>query len=53
MSGFTYPADAIAGQTGTSATALLSAPLGAAVLPAYALIATAVAVAVPLRRDIT
>ncbi|MFI6450016.1 ABC transporter permease [Streptosporangium amethystogenes] len=53
LTGFTYLADAVAGQTGTSATALLSAPLGAAVLLGYALIATTIAVAAPLRRDIT
>ncbi|MGN9842262.1 hypothetical protein ACTMTI_29460 [Nonomuraea sp. H19] len=52
LTGFTYLADAIASQTGTSAAQLLSAPAGAAVLVCYALIAVAVAVASPLRRDI-
>ncbi|MFI7700004.1 ABC transporter permease [Nonomuraea sp. NPDC049480] len=52
LTGFTYLADAIASQTGTSAAHLLSAPAGAAVLVCYALIAVAVAVAAPLRRDI-
>ncbi|MEV0307783.1 ABC transporter permease [Nonomuraea fuscirosea] len=53
LTGFTYLADAIADQTGTSATPLLSAPAGAAVLVCYALVAIAIAVAAPLRRDIT
>ncbi|MET7332233.1 ABC transporter permease [Nonomuraea sp. NPDC005650] len=52
LTGFTYLADAVAGQTGTSAARLLSAPAGGAVLVCYALIAAAVAVAAPLRRDI-
>lgn len=52
LTGFTYLADAIASQTGTSAAHLLSAPAGAAVLVCYALIAVAIAVAAPLRRDI-
>jgi ABC-2 type transport system permease protein len=53
LTGFTYLADAIATQTDTSATALLPAPLGAAVLLGYALLAATIAVAAPLRRDIT
>lgn len=52
LTGSTYLADAIASQTGTSAAHLLSAPAGAAVLVCYALIAVAIAVAAPLRRDI-
>ncbi|MEU8249764.1 ABC transporter permease [Nonomuraea sp. NPDC048916] len=52
LTGFTYLADAIASQTGTSAAQLLSAPAGGAVLVCYALIAVAIAVAAPLRRDI-
>ncbi len=53
LTGSTFLADAIAGQTGTAAPQLLSAPAGAAVLVCYALIAVAIAVAAPLRRDIT
>ncbi|MGW0483493.1 ABC transporter permease [Nonomuraea sp. NPDC003214] len=52
LTGFTYLADAVADQTGGSATALLSAPAGAAVLVGYALVAIAIAVAAPLRRDV-
>ncbi|MFI0418723.1 ABC transporter permease [Spongiactinospora sp. 9N601] len=52
LTGFTYLADAIGDQTGTSASVLLPAPAGAAVLVCYALIAVAIAVAAPLRRDI-
>ncbi|GAA2395725.1 ABC transporter permease [Nonomuraea africana] len=52
LTGFTYLADAIASQTGTSSAKLLSAPAGGAVLLCYALIAIAIAVAAPLRRDI-
>jgi ABC-2 type transport system permease protein len=51
LTGFTYLADATAQQTGT-VTHLLSAPVGALVLLAYVLVASAVAVAVPLRRDV-
>ncbi|GAA4527741.1 MULTISPECIES: ABC transporter permease [Nonomuraea] len=52
LTGFTYLSEAVATQTGTSATALLPAAAGGAVLVAYALVAAAVAVAAPLRRDI-
>ncbi|MGW0062159.1 ABC transporter permease [Streptosporangium sandarakinum] len=52
LTGFTYLADAVASQTGTSAARLLSAPAGGGVLVGYALIAVAIAVAAPLRRDI-
>ncbi|GAA4231387.1 ABC-type transport system involved in multi-copper enzyme maturation permease subunit [Streptosporangium album] len=52
LTGFTYLADAVADQTGASATTLLPAPIGGAVLLGYALIASAIAVAAPLRRDI-
>ncbi|KAB8188991.1 ABC transporter permease [Nonomuraea phyllanthi] len=52
LTGFTYLADAIAGQTGAAEAHLLSAPAGGAVLVCYALIAAAVAVVAPLRRDI-
>ncbi|TMR10759.1 ABC transporter permease [Nonomuraea turkmeniaca] len=53
LTGFTYMADAVAAQTGQSAVALLPASLGAAVLLTYALLAALVAVAVPLRKDLT
>ena len=53
LTGFTYLADAIADQTSTAAVRLLSAPAGGAVLLGYALIAAAIAIAAPLRRDIT
>ncbi|SPL94968.1 unnamed protein product [[Actinomadura] parvosata subsp. kistnae] len=53
MTGFTYLADAVATQTGGAAVVLLPAWLGAAVLLAYALLAALVAIAAPLRRDIT
>ncbi|MFG3437302.1 ABC transporter permease [Nonomuraea sp. NPDC047897] len=52
LTGFTYLADAVASQTGTSAAQLLSAPAGGGVLVCYAMIAAAIAVAAPLRRDI-
>ncbi|GAA3470681.1 ABC transporter permease [Nonomuraea roseola] len=53
LTGFTYLADAVAGQTGEPAVPLLSAPAGGAVLVGYALVAAAIAVLAPLRRDIT
>lgn len=53
LTGFTQLADAIAEQTGGTAVALLSAPAGGLVLLGYALVASAIAVMVPLRRDIT
>ncbi|WP_424533014.1 ABC transporter permease [Sphaerisporangium viridialbum] len=52
LTGFTYLAEAVAGQTGTEAARLLPAPVGGAVLLAYALVAAVIAVAAPLRRDI-
>ncbi|MEV4472031.1 ABC transporter permease [Nonomuraea salmonea] len=52
LTGFTYLTDAVASQTGTSAAQLLSAPAGGGVLVGYAMIAAAIAVAAPLRRDI-
>ncbi|WP_169981051.1 MULTISPECIES: ABC transporter permease [unclassified Microbispora] len=52
LTGSTYLAEAVADQTGTAAAQLLPAPVGGAVLLGYALIAGAVAVAAPLRRDI-
>ncbi|MEV0584427.1 ABC transporter permease [Nonomuraea sp. NPDC050310] len=52
LTGFTYLTDAVATQTGQAVTHLLPAPVGAAVLVAYALLAAALAIAVPLRRDI-
>ncbi|GAA4922906.1 ABC-type transport system involved in multi-copper enzyme maturation permease subunit [Nonomuraea thailandensis] len=53
LTGFTYLADAVATQTGGAAAGLLPAWLGAVVLLAYALLAALVAIAAPLRRDIT
>ncbi|MEV6153422.1 ABC transporter permease [Nonomuraea sp. NPDC052129] len=53
LTGFTYMADAVASQTGTTTATLLSAPLGAAVLLSYALLAALAAIAAPLRKDIT
>ncbi|PZG14799.1 ABC transporter permease [Nonomuraea aridisoli] len=53
LTGFTYVADAVASQTGGASVELLPASLGAAVLLGYTLLAALVAVAVPLRRDIT
>jgi hypothetical protein len=53
LTGFTQLSDAIAEQTGSAAVALLSAPAGGLVLLGYALAASAIAVMVPLRRDIT
>ncbi|MBB6345592.1 ABC transporter permease [Nonomuraea muscovyensis] len=52
LTGFTFLAEAVATQTGASATHLLPAPAGGAVLLGYALLAAVVAVAAPLRRDI-
>ncbi|GAB3490542.1 hypothetical protein [Amycolatopsis cihanbeyliensis] len=52
LTGFSYLADATASQTGTAATSLLPAPLGALVLLGYALLAATLAIAAPLRRDI-
>lgn len=52
LTGFTYLAEAIADQTGSAAASLLPAPVGGAVLLGYALVAAAIAVAAPLRRDI-
>ncbi|MDF5755502.1 ABC transporter permease subunit [Spongiactinospora sp. TRM90649] len=53
LTGFTYLADAVAAQTGAATAGPLPAPLGAAVLLGYALVAAVAAVAVPLRGDIT
>ncbi len=52
LTGFAYLTEAVADQTGTAAAHLLPAPVGGAVLLGYALVAGAVAVAAPLRRDI-
>lgn len=52
LTSFTYLSEAVATQTGSSATALLPAAAGGAVLVGYALVAAAIAVAAPLRRDI-
>jgi ABC-type transport system involved in multi-copper enzyme maturation permease subunit len=52
LTGFTYLA-AAAGEAVGSATHLLSAPLGALVLLGYAAVAACLALAAPLRRDVT
>lgn len=53
LTDFTYLADAMSAQLGSTAAQLLSPAAGALVLTAYALTAAAVAVVIPMRRDIT
>jgi ABC-type transport system involved in multi-copper enzyme maturation permease subunit len=53
LTDFGYLTAALAQQTGTAGGQLLSTQAGAAVLGAYALVAAALAVAFPLRRDVT
>jgi ABC-2 type transport system permease protein len=53
LTGFTYLAEATANQTGGAAAELLSTPTAALVLLGYAVVAAAIAIAVPLRRDVT
>jgi ABC-2 type transport system permease protein len=52
LTGFTFLAEA-ANQTGTTTTQLLSAPMGALILLGYVLVASVLAFAAPLRRDVT
>ncbi len=53
LTDFGYIVDSLAEQTGQAGTALLSAPMGALVLAGYALVACVLAIAFPLRRDVT
>ncbi|MDG4796853.1 ABC transporter permease [Micromonospora sp. WMMD1082] len=53
LTGFTYVADAVAEQLGSTADPLLPPVTGALLLTAYALAASLIAVVVPMRRDIT
>lgn len=52
LTDFTYFAEAVSAQTGGPAVHLLPPAAGAALLLAYAVVAAAVAVAIPLRRDV-
>ncbi|MEU4818855.1 ABC transporter permease [Micromonospora aurantiaca] len=53
LTDFTYVADAMSAQLGNDAVALLPPAAGALLLTGYALAAAAIAVVVPMRRDIT
>ncbi|MEH1128019.1 ABC transporter permease [Micromonospora sp. CPCC 206061] len=53
LTDFTYLADAMSEQLGSTTVHLLPPALGALLLAAYAVTASAIAVFVPLRRDIT
>ncbi|MEU1808255.1 ABC transporter permease [Micromonospora aurantiaca (nom. illeg.)] len=53
LTDFTYVADAMSAQLGSDAVALLPPAAGALLLTGYALAAAALAVVVPMRRDIT
>jgi ABC-type transport system involved in multi-copper enzyme maturation permease subunit len=53
LTNFTYLGDAVAQQSGSGGSQLLSTSAGALLLAAYTLIAAALAIAVPLRRDVT
>lgn len=53
LTDFAYIVDSLAEQTGQAGRELLSAPMGAVVLAGYALVACALAIAFPLRRDVT
>jgi hypothetical protein len=53
LTGFGYMVDSLAAQTGQAGRELLSAPMGAVVLAGYALVACVLAIAFPLRRDVT
>lgn len=52
LTSFSFLTDAMAQQTGSSAVALAPPLLGAAILLGYAVLAAAIAVVVPLRRDV-
>jgi hypothetical protein len=53
LTNFTYLADAVSDEVGSTAVQLLPPVAGALVLTAYALTASAVAVVLPMRRDVT
>lgn len=53
LTGFTYLADAMSQEVGSSAVQLLPPAAGALLLTAYALTASLIAVILPMRRDIT
>lgn len=53
LTDFSYVADAMADQISGSASAILPTPIGAIVLLGYAAVAAVLAVAMPLRRDVT
>ncbi|MGX6606457.1 ABC transporter permease [Micromonosporaceae bacterium Da 78-11] len=53
LTDFTYLADAMSQETGSTAVQLLPPAAGALLLTAYALAASLIAVIVPMRRDIT
>ncbi len=53
LTDFGYIVDSLAAQTGQAGRELLSAPMGAVVLAGYALVACVLAMAFPLRRDVT
>ncbi|OHX04778.1 MULTISPECIES: ABC transporter permease [Micromonospora] len=53
LTDFTYVADAMSAQLGSDAVALLPPAAGALLLTGYAIAAAAIAVVVPMRRDIT
>lgn len=53
LTSFTFLTDAIADQTAMAAAPLLPPLVGAAILLGYAMVAAVLAVAVPLRRDLT
>ncbi|MEU5941005.1 ABC transporter permease [Micromonospora sp. NPDC047548] len=53
LTGFTYLTDSVAKELGTAPTPLLSPVVGALLLATYTIIAAAIAVVIPMRRDIT
>ncbi|MFC0100309.1 hypothetical protein ACFFKH_22660 [Micromonospora marina] len=53
LTDFTYVADAMSAQLGSDAVALLPPAAGTLLLTGYALAAAAIAVVVPMRRDVT
>ncbi|MGW0436654.1 ABC transporter permease [Micromonospora sp. NPDC003197] len=53
LTDFTYLADAVSEQLGSTAVPLLPPAGGALLLTAYALVAAVIAVIIPLRRDVT
>ncbi|GAA3222404.1 ABC transporter permease subunit [Dactylosporangium siamense] len=53
LTGFTYLADAVSQELGSTAVRLLPPAAGALLLTGYALAAAAIAVVLPMRRDVT